>query len=67
MDVDEEVEEEVEVNEEVEEEEEEHHLLALHGASMVDVDVLGRIVREQPLRRSLEGADLCRWLLINLG
>ena len=62
---DEEVEEEIEVGEEVEEEE--HHLLALHGASMVDVDVLGRIVREQPLRRSLEGADLCRWLLINLG
>ena len=59
-------EEEVEVDEEVEMEEE-HHLLALHGASVVDIDDLGRIVREQPLRRSLEGANCCHWLLINLG
>ena len=65
MDVDEEVEEEVEVDEEVEEEED-HHLLALHGASVVDVDAMGRIVREQLLRRSLEGSDRCHRLLMNL-
>ena len=45
--------------EEVEEEVEDHHLLALHGASVVDNGSLGRTVREQSLRMPLEGADHC--------